>query len=115
VEVAFRPTVILVLLGCLLNATGRSTQAPALQSLVSKFSDPQIQGATFGLYHMLGSLGRVIGPAIATAIYAAHHTAPFALAGSITFVAALWTMALRARAPEERRGFAMAQPVIEAG
>jgi len=117
VEVAWQPRVMLVLLGCLLNATGRSAQAPALQALVSKFSDASRQGATFGLYHMLGSLGRVIGPVIATGIYSAHHTAPFALAGAITLVASIWTMALRSRAPEAPRGFDVVQrqPIVETG
>jgi DHA1 family tetracycline resistance protein-like MFS transporter len=115
VEVAWRPTVMLVLLACLLNAAGRSVQAPALQALVSKYSDPSRQGATFGLYHMLGSLGRVIGPAIATGIYAAHHSAPFALAGTITLLAAIWTIALRARAPRQPRGIEVVQPIVETG
>jgi DHA1 family tetracycline resistance protein-like MFS transporter len=116
VEVAWKPLVWLVLVAGFFNAVGRSVQGPALQSLVSRFSDADKQGATFGLFHMLGSLARVIGPAIATLVYASHHTAPFSLAGAITLAAAIWTMLLRARSPLSARGPGLVQPpVVEAG
>jgi hypothetical protein len=51
---------------------------------------------------MLGSLARVLGPIIATAVYTAHHTSPYLLAGAITLVVTVWTIALRARENESR-------------
>ena len=43
------------------------------------------------------------------------YTAPFALAGTITFIAAIWTIALHARARQEPRALPIAQPIIETG
>lgn len=94
------PFVGLILLGGLLNATGRSLQTPSLSSLISKTADSNIQGATFGLYHMLMSLARTIGPVLATWVYAYKSTSPFLLAGGITGAAALWTVWLRSRQPQ---------------
>jgi hypothetical protein len=61
----------------------------------------------FGLFHMLGSLSRVIGPAVAGLVYAKHHVAPYVMASAITAAVAAWTVALRwrVRATHERRGF----------
>lgn len=91
--------VAIMLFAGLFNATGRSIQTPALSSLLSKSSDPRLQGTLFGLFHMLGSLGRVIGPLIATALYTKHRTAPFWMAACITAVMALWAVVLRTSQP----------------
>jgi len=92
--------VALVLVAGLLNATGRSIQTPALSSLVSQTTDPRLQGTTFGLFHMLGSLARVIGPVVATGIYSRHITGPYWLAGTIMLGVALWTLSLHAQLSE---------------
>jgi DHA1 family tetracycline resistance protein-like MFS transporter len=106
VEAVLHPLVWLVILAGLFNACGRSLQMPTLSSLISQHSDPSMQGTVFGLHHMLGSLARVIGPAIAAAVYTGHHTAPFIVAGSITLAVALWTIWLRTReSPEVTRAF----------
>jgi DHA1 family tetracycline resistance protein-like MFS transporter len=92
VNAAFHPLILLLIIGGLMNATGRSLQTPALSSLVSQFSDPKQQGTVFGLFHMLGSLARAIGPAIACSIYAVHRTSPYFTAGTMTFAVMLWTI-----------------------
>jgi len=89
--------VAMIICAGMCNATGRSVQTPALSSLVSKSADPRQQGAVFGLFHMLGSLARVLGPLIATGGYSRHTTAPFWMAGSLMAVVALWTTGLRTR------------------
>lgn len=99
--------VAVMLFAGLCNATGRSLQGPTLSSLVSRNSDPRMQGTVFGFYHMLGSLARVIGPLIATALYSRQHTAPFALAAIMTAAIALWTIAVRQNATA-------AAPVVDA-
>ena len=107
VESVVRPVVWLVVVAGLFNAAGRSLQMPSLSSLISQHSDPSMHGRVFGLHHMLGSLSRVIGPAVATAVYTGHHAAPFVGAGSITLAVALWTIYLRTReraAAAQRRG-----------
>jgi DHA1 family tetracycline resistance protein-like MFS transporter len=92
----------LLLLGGFLNASGRSLQMPTLSTLISHESDPRTQGTVFGLFHGLGSLGRVLGPLLATSIYAATRPwPPFAVASSIMAAITLWTILLRlqSRAP----------------
>ena len=110
VEAGFQPMILLLLVGGLFNASGRSLQTPALSALVSHFSDPKQQGTVFGLFHMLGSLARVIGPTIAGLIYTLHHTSPYLTAGSITALVTLWTVGLWRTygAPDrEQRGIAV--------
>jgi MFS family permease len=65
--------------------------------LISHTSDPKQQGTVFGLFHMLGSLARVIGPVIATAAYTLHHTASFWIAAGMTAAIAGWSAVLRGR------------------
>jgi DHA1 family tetracycline resistance protein-like MFS transporter len=98
-QIGLHPTVGLLLLAVICNATGRSLQTPTLSALISHTSDPQMQGRVFGLFHMLGSLARVIGPIIATGVYTKHHVGPYLVAGGITFAAAVWTVMLRATTP----------------
>ena len=90
--------VAIVMIAGLFNATGRSIQTPALSALVSQTADPRLQGTTFGLFHMLGSLARVLGPIVATALYTKHMTGPFWLAGSMMLAVGTWTVALRGQA-----------------
>jgi len=88
-------TVGVVIIAIIFNASGRSLQTPTLSALISHNSDPRQQGTVFGLFHMLGSLARVIGPIIATLAYTKHHTAPYLVAGAMTFAIAGWTIFLR--------------------
>ena len=107
VLVGYKPLLALVIVALIANATGRSLQTPTLSALISHHSDPKQQGIVFGLFHMLGSLSRVIGPAVAGAVFAKHHVAPYVMAASITAAVAVWTVALRirVRAGGERQGF----------
>lgn len=106
VEAGWRPLVWLVIVAGMFNATGRSLQLPTLSSLISQQSKPAMHGTVFGSYHMLMSLSRVIGPAIAAGVYSSHHTSPFIVAGGITLAVALWTMWLRLRESRERESLA---------
>jgi DHA1 family tetracycline resistance protein-like MFS transporter len=95
----FWPIVGVLMLAGAANASGRSFQQPTISALISKYSDRESQGVVFGLYHALGSVARVIGPAIAGFAYARHPTGPFVTAGVLVLVAAAWTAALRASVP----------------
>lgn len=103
--------VVLILISCLFNATGRSICTPALSALISQNADPRRQGATFGLFHMLGSLARVIGPIIATALFTRHITGPFALAAVLVLIVATWTALLRAQRSRSVVADAISQPL----
>jgi DHA1 family tetracycline resistance protein-like MFS transporter len=104
VQVGFRPMVGLLVICTLCNATGRSLQTPALSALISRFSDPKQQGAVFGLFHMLGSLARVIGPIVSAAIYSRTHVGPFIVAACVTLAAALWAVVLRRNVADSPTG-----------
>jgi DHA1 family tetracycline resistance protein-like MFS transporter len=95
---AWHPLQSVLILGGAIYATGRSVQQPTIQSLVSKASNPREQGVTFGLFQGTGTIARVIGPAIAGAIYTLHATGPFVAATAIVTIAAMWTLALSTRA-----------------
>ena len=96
VQAGSHKLIALLLVGGILNASGRSLQMPTLSTLISHEADPRQQGTVFGLFHGLGSLGRVLGPLMATSIYAATRPwPPFAVASSIMAVITLWTILLR--------------------
>jgi MFS transporter, DHA1 family, tetracycline resistance protein len=96
VQASWHKTIALLLLGGLLNASGRSLQMPTLSTLISHESDPKQQGTVFGLFHGLSSLGRVLGPLLATGIYAATRPwPPFAVASSIMGAITIWSVLLR--------------------
>ena len=97
-QVGITPVVWLVVVAIIVNATGRSLQTPTLSALISHTSDPKQQGTVFGLFHMLGSLARVVGPIIATGIYTKHRVAAYVVAGAITLGAAGWSALLWQRA-----------------
>jgi DHA1 family tetracycline resistance protein-like MFS transporter len=107
VLVGYKPLLWLVVVALIMNATGRSLQTPTLSALISHHSDPKQQGTVFGLFHMLGSLSRAIGPAVAGAVFTKHHVAPYLMASAITAAVAVWTVALRVRVRtgRERHGF----------
>ncbi|HYO07852.1 MAG TPA: MFS transporter [Tepidisphaeraceae bacterium] len=94
VQVGYTPVLWLLVLAVIANATGRSLQTPTLSALISQHSDPRQQGTVFGLFHMLGSLSRVIGPLVATWVYTRHPVGPYLTAGAITLAAGAWTAVL---------------------
>ena len=97
-------TLLSLMGGGAVNATGRSLQQPTISALMSQYSDRDEQGAVFGLFHGLMSLARVAGPLIAApAFLTLRHTGQFLTAGIVTLLMALWTAALRRRAGARRR------------
>jgi predicted MFS family arabinose efflux permease len=100
----------IIIVAILFNATGRSLQTPTLSALISHTGDPRQQGTIFGLFHMLGSLARVVGPIMATLAYTHHHSAPYLMAGGITLAIAVWTAWLKTfvAGQKDQRGFPVA-------
>jgi MFS transporter, DHA1 family, tetracycline resistance protein len=103
----FQPIVVLLLAAAMLNAVGRSLQFPTINSLVSHAAGGR-QGTTFGAYHGLVSLARVVGPLVAGALFGVHPALPFAAAGLILVIVTIWTMSVRAKAGAD--GLAAASP-----
>jgi MFS transporter, DHA1 family, tetracycline resistance protein len=94
-ETVNHPLMWLLGIGILFNAFGRSMQTPAMSSIVSRQALADEQGAAFGLFHGMGSLARVGGPALAGLLYDRSAHLPFILAGILTVVAGLWMVLVR--------------------
>jgi DHA1 family tetracycline resistance protein-like MFS transporter len=92
---AWHPWQTILILGGAIYASGRSIQQPTIQSLVSKASNADEQGVTFGLFQGTGTIARVIGPIFAGPIYDRHRIGPFCVAGIIVTLASTWTWALK--------------------
>jgi DHA1 family tetracycline resistance protein-like MFS transporter len=100
-----------VIFASVINAVGRSIWFPTLNSLMSRHATPDTQGVTFGVFHSMMSLSRVIGPMLAGIAFAKHASGPFILAGGILLAVGLWTLQLRARAAaREQAGKTTDQP-----
>lgn len=63
-------------------------RAPTL-GLVSIFSPPEEQGATLGVVQSAGTLARIVGPVLATTLFAEHPHAPYLLAATLALGAAV--------------------------
>lgn len=94
-QAAHTPTIALLIGAVVVNSFGRSLQTPSISTLVSHAAPAGRQGAAFGLFHGVGSLARVFGPAAAGALYQKERWAPFVLAAALTFVAAAWVVGIR--------------------
>jgi MFS family permease len=103
VGVAYWPATLLVLaVAGALNAIGRSLQGPTMSSLLSKYTDPREQGVTFGLYHGLSSIARVVGPIAAGLTYPYwRNTGQFWTSGVVMVLVGVWTVAVRAQARDQ--------------
>ncbi len=68
------------------TAIGGGCLTPSLQSLVSLISPPNEQGRMLGLSQSLGSLSRVVGPAISGFAYNFHFSTPYFIGSGLMVV-----------------------------
>jgi MFS transporter, DHA1 family, tetracycline resistance protein len=68
------------------TAIGGGCLTPSLQSLVSLISPPNEQGRMLGLSQSLGSLSRVIGPAISGFAYDFHFSTPYFIGSGLMVI-----------------------------
>jgi len=80
------PGTLLAALGLVSLGSGLN-RAPTL-GLVSIFSPPEEQGATLGVVQSAGTLARIVGPVLATTLYAEHPHSPYLLAAALALAAA---------------------------
>jgi MFS family permease len=86
--IAFAPTWTVVILGCVVMPMGFGVNNPSLNSLVSRASPADEQGAFLGINQSLASLARVAGPMCASALFQfLGARAPFAFAASVLVLA----------------------------
>ena len=69
VIIAYTYNSVMLYLGLFFLAVGSAMAIPTLTSLVSIFTPSESQGRSLGIFRSLGSLGRVIGPIVASLIY----------------------------------------------
>jgi len=89
------PLIALLVLAVIVFATGRSMLTPSISTLVSHEAKGNEQGAAFGLFHGMGSLARVGGPAIAGLIYDQSMRGLFLTAGTILAISGVWLLLVR--------------------
>ena len=79
-------TVPVFLAGLILVGVGYGGAIPSILGLLSRAVEPERQGATLGLGQSVGSLARVVGPAMAGALFDVRLAFPY-LAGALLIVA----------------------------
>lgn len=74
---------------------GNALLTPTISSLLTSYAPEDAQGKILGTNQSVGSLARVLGPAIGGAVYGLHFTYPYVLAGGITLVVSVLALRLR--------------------
>ncbi len=88
----------IVILGCVVMPLGFGVNNPSVNSLVSRASPSDQQGAYLGLQQSLASLARMLGPAFAGALFQfAGSRSPFLAAAGILIVATMLAFAYHRR------------------
>lgn len=96
-RVAIAPTLTILAIAAIANACGRSLKTPTLSSILSQNADPQTQGASYGIFQGMGSLGRVLGPGIVALLYDRHAPTMFAVAAALIAIAAFVLLLIKPR------------------
>ena len=74
---------------------GNALLTPTVSALLSSFAPEGMQGKILGTNQSVGSLARVLGPAIGGVAYGMYYTYPYILAGSVTLVVTVLAFRLR--------------------
>lgn len=85
----------LELLCMTLLSFGNALLTPTVSSLLTTYAPAKSQGKILGTNQSVGSLARVVGPAIGGAAYGLHYTYPYLIAGSITLIVSVLAFRLR--------------------
>lgn len=84
--IAYANSTIMLYAGLFFLSIGSAMAIPTLTSLVSLFSPVEEQGRALGVFRSLGSLGRVIGPIIASLVYWKFGAAIPYVVGSLSLI-----------------------------
>ena len=85
----FSGTLALLLIALALISIGDGAVTPTNNALLSLATPPEAQGETLGLSQGMGSLGRMIGPLIAGALFGVSIGSPFVVGAGLAVVALL--------------------------
>lgn len=83
-----------LLAGLVLIGIGYGISIPSVLALLSRDTDPGRQGAVLGLGQSVGSLARVLSPAMAGALFDIRITLPYLAGASLILAAAVFTARL---------------------
>lgn len=87
----------LELVSLTLLSFGNALLTPTVSSLLTTFAPEGAQGKILGTNQSVGSLARVVGPAIGGLVYGWHYTYPYVLSGTITLIVSILALRLRKR------------------
>lgn len=99
----------MLLVAMAVEVTGFAMVNPALQSLISRRSSPELQGGILGVAQSAASLGRILGPAAAMPLFVRAPAAPYFVALGVMAVA-LGMLAAAARGGHDYAGRPNADP-----
>jgi len=74
---------------------GNALLTPTVSSLLSSFAPEGMQGKILGTNQSVGSLARVVGPAVGGVAHGWHFSYPYLLAGSISLIVSVLAVRLR--------------------
>ncbi len=77
----------LLLAGMLIEGAGFAFIPPAIQSLISRRSDPSAQGGILGVGQSLGALARIVGHGICFSLFDFGADVPFWVGATIMMIA----------------------------
>ncbi len=83
------------LLSLTLLSFGNALLTPTVSTLLTTLAPEDAQGKILGTNQSVGSLARVVGPAIGGLVYGWHYTYPYVLSGSITLIVSVLAIRLR--------------------
>lgn len=86
---ALAPQTSFLYLANVFLVVGNSFAGPTLQSLATKEVHETEYGGTMGMLHSMGSLARIVGPALAGLLFSLHPNIPFTAAAIITILTVL--------------------------
>jgi MFS transporter, DHA1 family, tetracycline resistance protein len=95
-----------------IEVTGFALMTPSLNSLISRRSDPAKQGSILGLAQSIGSLARIVGPAVAIPLFKIESALPYWSAVGL-LVAALIVVRIAARSGKDFAGASEAPAPLE--
>ncbi len=84
--------------------SGFSFITPALNSLISRRSDPAQQGRILGVSQSVNSLARILGPLVGNILLVKHLSAPYLVALVLILVGGAWCSSPDRRGKILRRG-----------
>jgi ferrochelatase len=85
--ISFAQSVMVFYIGLFFLAVGSAMTIPTLTTLVSLLSPSHQQGVSLGVFRSLGSLGRVVGPLLASFIYFSYgNVLPYWVGGAMLII-----------------------------